>query len=170
MEIELFVAGRDSLSDITELLHRAYAKLGAAGMNYVAATQSPEITKRRIERAACCWIAREGAAIAGTIAYYDRAPAEIAPAWYARAGVSHFAQFAVEPRLQRCGIGPALLLAAERRAIADGKTELACDTALPAKHLIAYYGRRGFREVARHRWPHAVYTSVVLSRRLRSGA
>ena len=80
---------------------------------------------------------------------------------------AHFAQFAVEPRLQGTGIGAELPRLAERRATADGKAELACDTATTATDLIAYYGRRGYRPVAEHRWPHAVYSSVVLSKDLR---
>ena len=54
----------------------------------------------------------------------------------------------------------------EERAIADSKLELACDTAEPAEHLLEYYARHGFRVVERHRWPHARYDTVVLSKRL----
>jgi ribosomal protein S18 acetylase RimI-like enzyme len=81
-----------------------------------------------------------------------------------RPDVGHFAQFVVEPRLQNAGIGSAFLCVAERHAIADGKTELSCDTATGAAQLIEYYKRRGFREIGTHKWPHAVYRSVVLSK------
>jgi hypothetical protein len=55
---------------------------------------------------------------------------------------------------------------AERRAGTDGKTELCCDTAMDATALLAYYARRGYRPVGMHRWPHAVYTSMILSKNL----
>lgn len=166
MDVVPFDEGRESLDEMTELLHRAYAPLEAAGMNYVAASQSSDITRRRVERASACWVARDDGALVGTIAYYTFAPADRAPVWYSDPSVGHFAQFAVDPKAQRRGIGSALLLVAERHAAGDGKAEIACDTALPATHLIAYYERRGFRRIGRHRWPHALYTSVVLSKRL----
>jgi hypothetical protein len=50
----------------------------------------------------------------------------------------------------------------EQRAMADGKSELACDTAELATELISFYQKRGFRIVERHRWPHARYVSVIL--------
>lgn len=166
MEFALFDAGRDSLETITKVLHRAYAQLATAGMNYVAATQSVEMTRLRIEHATCCWVARSAEAVVGTLAYYSQLRETNVPPRYALQDVGLFAQIAVEPALQRSGIGSALLLLAERRAGADGKTELCCDTAMDATALRTYYARRGYRPVGTHRWPHAVYTSVILSKNL----
>lgn len=157
---------RYSLEELTSLLNRAYTKLANMGLNYVAATQDVETTRKRIGGATACWIARRGDAVVGTVCYYSKWRFSSEPHWYAREDVCHFAQFAVEPELQRAGVGSALLQVVQQRALLDGKTELACDTAMGATHLIEYYRKRGYREVGRHQWPHAKYESVVLSKTL----
>jgi hypothetical protein len=73
----------------------------------------------------------------------------------------------VSPGLQGSGIGSTLLAAVEAEEVSNGKAELACDTAEPATYLFEYYGNLVFRAVGRHRWPHARYESVVLSKALK---
>lgn len=136
------------------------------GLNYVAATQNAAITRKRIAAATTCLIAYTAHDLVGTVCYYAGSHGTDGPDRYALAGVAHFGQFAVVPRLQGSGVGSALLDVVEQRALADGKSELVCDTAELATDLIAFYQRRGFRIVERHRWPHARYISVVLSKRL----
>lgn len=165
-EIAPFDDARDSFDDLTRLLNAAYLPLANVGLNYVAATQPIETTRRRIAAATACWVARRDGKLAGTISYYDSCRHANAPAWYGRNEVSYFGQFAVERTLQNSGVGSRLLGIAEERACADRKLELACDTAEPAEHLRLFYARRGFRAVGRHRWPHARYDSVVFSKRL----
>ncbi|HEY6485819.1 MAG TPA: GNAT family N-acetyltransferase [Candidatus Cybelea sp.] len=165
VEILPFDEARDSYEGVTRLLHAAYRGLAESGLNYVAATQDDKTTRGRIGAATACWVARRAGGIVGTICYYGECPSAHHPDWYRRAEVGFFGQFGVEPSLQGSGIGSRLLAAAEDRAIA-AKSELACDTAEPAQHLVAYYCRRGFRVVARHRWPHAVYDSLILSKRI----
>lgn len=160
---------RDSYDALTELLHAAYRPLAEMGLNYVATTQDASVTRARIGAATASWVAvGDDGAIVGTVCYYAGSRHDREPAWYSRAEVGHFGQFAVSPAQQRSGIGAALLRAVEERALADGKMELACDTAEPASHLHAYYARHGFRVVGRHRWPHAVYDSIILSKSLDS--
>ena len=43
----------DSLAAMTELLHSAYARLGAMGFNYTAADQTEEITRERVAGGTC---------------------------------------------------------------------------------------------------------------------
>jgi len=166
VEILPFDEVRDSYEDVTRLLHAAYRGLAEMGLNYVAATQDAQTTRERAEAATVCLVARQAGRLAGTICYYAESPSADDPAWYRRRDVSFFGQFGVEPSLQGTGIGSRLIAAAEVRAVADAKTEFACDTAEPARHLIAYYSRHGFRPVGRHRWPHAVYESLILSKRI----
>jgi GNAT superfamily N-acetyltransferase len=166
VEILPFDEARDSYEKVTRLLHAAYRGLAGMGLNYVAATQDAQTTRERVEAATLCWVARQAGRVAGTICYYAESPSADHPHWYRHAGVAFFGQFAVEPSLQGCGIGSRLIAAGEARATADAKTEFACDTAEPARHLVAYYSRHGFRVVARHRWPHAVYDSLILSKRV----
>jgi hypothetical protein len=39
----------DSVADLTDLLHRAYAPLAAKGLRYIASHQSEVITRERME-------------------------------------------------------------------------------------------------------------------------
>lgn len=166
VEILPFDEERESFEELTRLLHAAYRRLGEMGLNFVATTQDAATTRRRVAAANACWVARKDGRLAGTLCYYGGSPSKAHPGFYERSDVGYFAQFAVEPSLQRSGIGSLLLTVAEMRALAEGKTEFACDTAEPAQHLIAYYLRNGFRIVGRHQWPHAVYASAIVSKRL----
>ena len=166
VEILPFDAQRESFEELTRLVNGAYRQLGDMGLNYVAVDQGAEVTRARVESASACWVARRGGKLAGTICYYATSRDRSSPAWYRREEVCHFGQFAVDPPEQRSGIGELLMEAAEARALADGKLEFACDTADRAGHLISLYLRRGFRVAGRHRWGHAGYESVVLSKRL----
>jgi GNAT superfamily N-acetyltransferase len=157
---------RDSLDHITSLLNRAYGRLAAMGLNYVAATQDSKKTADRIRWAKTCWLAYQSKNLVATICYYTRTVFAVEPPWHQREDVSHFGQFAVEPALQGAGIGSALLAAVEQQARRDGKKELSCDTATEATHLVAFYEKRGFRIVGRHWWPHADYESFILSKAL----
>jgi hypothetical protein len=56
----------DSLEALTALLHRAYAPLGAAGMNFTAVDQTVEQTRARVGRGQC-FIAERGGAVVGTV-------------------------------------------------------------------------------------------------------
>lgn len=77
-----------------------------------------------------------------------------------------FAQFGVEPSAQSAGIGSLLIDTAAAHARSANARELACDTAIPASHLVAYYRKRGFRSIEEYRWPHATYASIILSKTL----
>jgi len=115
-------------------------------------------------------LARAGdGALLGTVTYYSVPFARDAEsvAWYRRADVGSFGQFAVAPDSQGSGVGAALLDAIEERARRDGKAELACETNAANEPLVAYYLRRGFRDVGSFSWPDDEATCVVLSKALR---
>lgn len=166
VRVRPFREGSHSYAALTRLLNDAYAGLAAMGLNYVAATQDAAVTRQRIITASACWVAYEEHRLVGTICYYDQRRYESEPSWYGEDNVCHFGQFAVDPQLQRSGIGALLLSEVERRAIGDKKTEMSCDTAEKADHLIEYYRKRGLRAIGYHQWPHAKYKSVILSKRL----
>lgn len=159
------LASTDSIEDLTALLHDAYRSLGAMGLNYTAVDQDSATTLRRIRRGECL-VAELGGRIVGTVAWY-RPQAQGHCAWYRRPGVAVFGQFAVQPQNQRFGVGSLLITDVERRARLAGASELALDTAEPAKHLIEYYARRGFREVQVAQWNGKTYRSVIMSKTLR---
>ena len=154
----------DDLVALTQLLHRAYARLGAMGLNYTAVDQTPEVTARRIAGGQC-FVAEEDGRLVGTIVVqptYVRNDCR----YFTREGVAAVHQFGVDPLCQGRGVGRALLRHCEDWARQRGYRELAMDTAEPASHLLALYQRLGYATVDRVQWPGKVYRSVVLSKRI----
>ena len=156
---------RDSLETLTALLHRAYAELAALGFRYKAVNQGVDVTRARISNGEC-YVAVSGLEIVATALL-------LPPSWrpahcefYARPEVAVLSQFAVEPRLQRHGLGSRLISRLEERAAELGAEELSIDTAEGATHLVALYERRGYRRVGTEQWEHANYRSVLLSKPL----
>ena len=158
----------DDLVALTQLLHRCYRPLAERGLRYLATHQDVDTTRRRCGRGDC-FIAELAGRIVGTItlSYHNPAASNGTP-WYERPDVAHFMQFAVEPSLQRQGIGSALVDAVERRAAERGMSEVALDTAEPAADLIAFYERRGYRFIEHAQWSVTNYRSVVMSKSLRA--
>jgi GNAT superfamily N-acetyltransferase len=153
LAIEQYAAERDSIDEITNLLHQAYRHLAEMGFNYIAATQSSLITAARID-SGITYIARSQSGIVGTITYYPRvAEDKDEPSFFKSIKVCHFGQFAVCPELQGSGIGSRLLDCVEDKAVKDYKKEIACDTAENAIHLVEYYKRRGYRKIGHQQWP-----------------
>jgi len=157
------LAPNDDLAALTELLHRAYAPLAAAGLRYVATHQSVEVTAQRIAGKEC-FVAVADDGLVGTILLAPPGRAG-GCAYYERPGVATFHQFAVDPEWQGRGVGGLLLDTVEARAQELGASELALDTAEGAHELIARYERRGFRLVALVDWSETNYVSVILAKR-----
>lgn len=155
----------DSLEELTGLLHRAYAELGAMGFRYRAVDQSPEVTRSRIARGEC-FVAHHAGRLVATALLLPPGQHVEPCAWYERAGVAVLSQFAVEPSFQRRGWGSQMIEHLEARAAARGWSELSIDTSEGAKHLIGLYERRGYRHVGYAQWSHTNYRSVLLSKRL----
>lgn len=154
----------DRLSELTELLHRAYAPLAASGLHYVASHQSEAVTAQRIAGKECYLALSEGR-IVGTILLAPPGKARGCP-YYERDGVATFHQFAVDPEYQGRGVGGLLLHTIEVRARELGAAELALDTAEGAHHLIGRYERCGYRVVDRVDWDQTNYVSVIMSKAL----
>lgn len=156
----------DSISLLTQLIHRAYAEHGARGLHYVAVDQDEQTTAQRAAGGECFIAVDPSGPIVGTITVADPTRTEGSP-WYDRPEVASFSQFAVDPAWQGAGVGRALLETAERRARESGARELACDTAQPATELIAMYEHLGYRVVGTVDWrPVTNYLSVTLSKDL----
>ena len=152
----------DSLLELTELLHAAYARLGAMGLNYTSVDQSPEVTAERIAGGQC-YVAELDGQLVGTVVVkptYSHNECE----YFTRPGVAAVHQFAVAPGLQGQGIGRALLQVCETWAREQGFRELAMDTAEQATHLIKLYTSLGYLPVSSVQWTGKVYRSVVLSK------
>ncbi len=160
------LAPSDSMAEMTALLHRAYGSLAEKGFRYLASYQTEEETRRRAGRGECHVGIRDGRIVA-TISLRPGSAAEGTPRYQAP-DISVFGQFAVEPALQRSGIGSRLMDLVERRAGELGSRRVACDTAEGAVHLIRYYEKRGYRVVGHVRWDASVvnYRSVILEKLL----
>lgn len=152
----------DSLAELTELLHRSYARLAAMGLYFVATSQTVDVTARRVRRGEC-YVGVAGGRIVATVTFRPAATTCDSP-WLDRPDVCSFQQFAVDPPLQGRGVGRRLVALCERRAAETGAAELALDTAESAGHLIRLYERLGFRFVEHVRWPDVNYRSVVMSK------
>ena len=160
------LAPGDSMTELTELLHRAYNATMDAGVVFYASHQSEEDTRRRIEGGYCFIGSREGTLVSTITIYPPHTKPEEKCEWYNRDGVCTFGQFGVEPSLQKSGLGTAMMKFIEDYARAHGAAELALDTAENAANLIAFYESRGFRKVGNVKWESVSHHSVVFSKRL----
>ncbi|HEV7345582.1 MAG TPA: GNAT family N-acetyltransferase [Devosia sp.] len=158
------LAATDSIPELTQLLHRAYARLADMGLRYMATHQSDEVTLERA-RSGECWVAVLNGEVVGTI-LFKSADRTRGSAWLDRPEVASLGQFAVAPELQGAGLGGRLMDLVEQRGSDTGAEEIALDTAEPATHLVGWYGRRGYRLIEHAQWQHTNYRSVIMSKRL----
>lgn len=165
----------DPIAPITELLHRSYQGQRDRGMDPLAGRQSVEITRQRCYRgqtfvalrpAPGAPSSRFAERLLGAILFQEREDAAFPP-WFLRSDATHFSQFAVDPSLQRGGVGSALLSRVEQETLAIGARELALSMAEPDVPLREYYERRGYRVVQTWQWPYTNYQSLILSKALR---
>ena len=154
----------ESIEQLTDLLRRAFARLGEMGVPRSCVCQSPELTRRRIKRGSC-FVAQRGAQVVGTISVYGP-DARSESRNYRNALAASAGQFGVDPQFQGQGIGSALLRLAERWARSNGYAQLALDTPEPARHLIIYYHRQGFRVMETLQFAGRPYVSVIFAKAL----
>jgi uncharacterized damage-inducible protein DinB/ribosomal protein S18 acetylase RimI-like enzyme len=164
------LAARDSFESITQLLNRAYAPLAARGLNFTAATQDVETTKKRAAEGQC-FVAERAGEVVGTLTVcgpfdVDTAPWTSEVPWFRDRDTAHLHQFAVDPGLQRQGLGRRLLQACEGWARSRGYKYIALDTAEPAAELRSLYRRHGYGEVGQVQWPGKHYRSVIMQKTL----
>lgn len=161
-----FLSPQDDLGVITELLHRAYARLAEAGLRFVASHQDVAVTRRRLSRGDTI-VAIDEDAVVGIVTL-ARIDATSGSPFYDLPDVASFGQYAVDPVHQGQGIGSVLLEFVEALALLRGVTHLALDTSEHAVHLIRLYESRGYRFVEHVRWRDVNYRSVVMAKSLQS--
>ncbi|WP_322023654.1 GNAT family N-acetyltransferase [Burkholderia sp. BCC1977] len=153
----------DSYTQLTPLLHRAFARLGAMGLNCTCVDQDEDVTRRRAE-AGECYVAVSGGRVVGTMTLYATDPSSPC-SLYRRDGVASVRQVAVDPDWQGGGIGATLLAFAGQWAALRGYSLLALDTPHPASHLLAFYRAQGFDIVDIVRFTGKRYDSAILCKR-----
>ena len=167
------LAPSDSISELTRLLHRAYAKQVAMGLRPLAGRQDDATTKKRVFSGECYVAVRHEVEdggrsrqhLVGSILFHEVEEAQ-GPPYFSKPGIASFSQFAVDPEMQGLGIGLRLLDLCERRAVETGATELACSMAEPDTDLMNFYFRRGYRLIGHWQWPYTNYRSAILSKTL----
>jgi GNAT superfamily N-acetyltransferase len=155
---------QDSLIELTGLLHAAYARLGAMGLNYTAVDQTVEQTRLRC-KSGTCFIALDGERMIGTLLAKLSDPSSEC-LHFRKDGLGSIHQFAVHPAMQGRGVGRALFDCAERYLREQGCQQMALDTAEQAEHLIAQYLHWGFAHAGHVQWTGKVYRSVVMVKQL----
>jgi len=160
--IRRFDPARDSFDELTEMLHRAFSRLGAIGLNCTCVDQSSQVTKERAMRGDC-YVAVCNARLVGTMTLQaqDR---DSSCALYQRDDTASVRQFGVDPAYQSRGIGKSMLAFADHWAATRGYAELALDTPQPAAHLIAFYRGQGFRIADFATFVGKRYDSAILSK------
>ena len=165
------LADSDCLTELTALLHAAYASLAAQGWNFTAVDQSVDVTRERLTGAQGFVAERDGRLV-GTVAVRGPKPpgeayiADPPPPLYTTPGTAILAQLAVHPDCRGEGLGERLMTAAEAWARDQGFVQLALDTAEPAEALRRRYERRGYATVGRIQWQGKTYVSVLMSKPL----
>jgi GNAT superfamily N-acetyltransferase len=152
----------DSWEALTQLLHRAFARLAALGLHCMSADQSASVTRERA-LAGDCFVAVCNGRIIGTLTVEGRDTTSQCE-HYRQRNVASVHQFGVEPKWQCRGIGRALLAFAGHWAAARGYSQIALDTPFPAAHLIAFYRAQGFSLIDVVRFAGRGYDSAVLSK------
>lgn len=160
------LAPSDSISELTALLHKAYAKQVAMGLKPLAGRQDDAVTKSRVFNGEC-YVAvhhtEQRQKLVGTILFHEIEEAK-GPPWFHRPDVASFSQLAVDPEMQGHGIGQTLMGVVEDRARQTGATEIALSMADPDDDLKNFYLRRGYRLIEHWQWPYTNYKSAILSK------
>ena len=145
----------DSIDEVTQMLHRAFAPMAALGANCQCVDQSSSTTRARMERGDCL-VAVADRRIVGTLTLEACDPSS-AVAHYRKPGVASLHQFAVDPLYQGAGVGRSMLKVATMWAHMRQFGELALD-------VRAFYAHQGFRLVGGTRLAGRGYDSVILSK------
>lgn len=150
---------------LTQLLHRAYAELGAAGLNFTAVDQDEGTTLRRASGGET-WILEEGNHLLATmtISWPAEPKLQVLTPEASVQGRAWLNQLAVDPSYRGQGLSKLLRDEGFRWSVAQGATSIGLDTAKPATHLVEMYASWGFQRVDEVQWPGKSYRSVIMTR------
>jgi GNAT superfamily N-acetyltransferase len=152
---------------VTQLLHAAYAELGAAGLNFTAVDQSVATTMHRAS-AGHCLVAWDGDEPIATITMSMPASATLRRMFPQadRDDVAWLNQLAVSQQARGRGLARELWQRTEAWARSQAATVIGVDTAIPATHLVDLYRGWGFEPAGSIHWDGKTYDSAVLLKQL----
>lgn len=165
--IEVRLATTADVPQLTELLHIAYAELGARGLNFTAVDQIDEVTAARMQPLSTWVLSAGGELLAtATLTFPPTPEIRVLSSEASIPATAWLNQLAVAPARRGDGLARILFDHACNWARANGARRLGLDTAAPARHLRDLYERWGFQAVETIQWPGKSYESVVMSRPL----
>jgi GNAT superfamily N-acetyltransferase len=153
----------DSVTEITALLHAAFAKVPGQPFVYPAASQSAEATSAQIA-AGRCWVATVTGRLVGAAIIQAPAKPTLVPS-NARDAGAYLAQIVVDPKCQGGGVGSNLLKAAEQEAVQMGAQHMWGSSPVGSRQL-ALYLRHGYQLVEYVHWEGTPYDSIIFQKRL----
>lgn len=153
---------RDSLEDLTSMLHRAFAPMGRRGISCTCFNQTVEATAQRVQHGDCFVTEYEGRIVGTVTLRQSQRHSECH--WYRQLDVASLQQLAVDPIWQGMGCGTRLLRFAAEWARKQQFHELALDTPASAVHLIELYESQGFRRVDQVKFHDRSHESCVMSK------
>ena len=138
------------------LVNLAYKELSDMGLNYTATDQDEEKTLERISKCTAFVLEKNSKLIATILLGTENHITERRTAY--------ISQFAVLPNLKKSGLGTFLMAFCEHKAMTDGYEGVQLDTAIPAKHLVNWYLKQGYRIVGETHWEGKTYTSYIFEK------
>jgi hypothetical protein len=152
--------------EITELLHESYKGHLEAGRNYLAAVQSVEQTKERLQGAYCV-VAYDEDRLVGTMAFrICRKEPGARRKWYEDDVYVYGGQLAVLPSYRDTKVFALMALKASRlKEIREAKSSIA-DTSVEAHELVASYLKMGYQIVDLVSWETTNYYSYVFRKKM----
>lgn len=151
--------------DLTALLNDAYRELHDRGLNFTAATQDVDTTRRRVAEGAC-WVVEHEGRVSATMTISVPPPEDVRSLTEhaRRPHTGWLCQVAVSPELRGRAVARTLFDVVCDWAVHAGIATIGLDTAAPADHLTVMYSRWGFEHVDDVHFPGKTYDSVVMTR------
>lgn len=144
------------ISSLRSLVNSAYKELADMGLNFTATYQEEETTRQRIAKGKA-FVLELNDKIVATILYSRKNH-------FTNKNTAYIGQLAVLPELKRNGFGSILIDYCENLAHSEGFDGIQLDTAQPAKHLVDWYLKRGYKIVGEKQWEGKTYRSYIFEK------
>lgn len=152
------LATEKDVCEIRKLANAAYKELADLGLNYTATYQDEAETLKRMKMGRC-FLLKQNQKILGTILFYKEN-------YFNNQNTAYVGQFAVWPEYKRHGYGTILMDYCENLAKTEVFEGIQLDTAIPAKHLVNWYLKRGYNVIGEQQWEGKTYRSYIFQKDL----